>query len=202
MSFENINLFENLASHGYVVACITSVGTYPGNMSMKKNDLMEQVGDGAFAIQLLKNKNNTDSNQIGSMGYSWGGLAAWILSQKQKDIKAVLSWMVPKCIITENQQRRTRISISSDRSFFHPGTKRSFGICLPGKWIEAGRSDRLIRFLIFFFIQDIRNNISVFAKAKHEDFSCLPFLAADISQSKNSSAELYSLIQPDHPGFF
>ena len=91
MSFENINLFENLASHGYVVACITSVGTYPGNMSMKKNDLMEQVGDGAFAIQLLKNKNNTDSNQIGSIGYSWGGLAAWILSQKQKDIKSVLS---------------------------------------------------------------------------------------------------------------
>ncbi len=34
MSYENLHLFEKLAGHGYIVACITSVGRYPGNMSM------------------------------------------------------------------------------------------------------------------------------------------------------------------------
>ena len=72
MSYENINLFERLSSHGYVVACITSVGRYPGNMSMNPADLMEQVQDGLAAINFLKKENNIDTTRIGIVGYRWG----------------------------------------------------------------------------------------------------------------------------------
>ena len=33
MSYENIPLFEQLANNGFIVACITSVDRYPGNMT-------------------------------------------------------------------------------------------------------------------------------------------------------------------------
>ena len=90
MSYENLNLFEWLAGHGYVVACITSVGRYPGNMSTKSADLLEQVYDGYFTMNLLKTKVNVDSTKIGAIGYSWGGLAALILAMKSMDVKACI----------------------------------------------------------------------------------------------------------------
>ena len=65
MSFENIHLLENLASHGYIVASITSVGRYPGNMSTDPADLWGQVKDGLFAIDQLKRKPGVDPNKIG-----------------------------------------------------------------------------------------------------------------------------------------
>jgi len=199
MSFENINLFENLASHGYIVACITSVGSYPGNMSMKKTDLMEQVGDGAFAIQLLKN--NTDSNQIGVMGYSWGGLAAWILSQKQKEIKAVLSWDGSEMHHYGESAEEDKDFDSLRRSFFHPGTTRHSEYAYMGSGLNPDDQPSDSVFNIFLNTGYPKRYIR-FPKAKHEDFSCLPFLAADISHSKNSSVELYRLFNQLSLDFF
>lgn len=91
MSYENIPLFEQLASHGFVVACITSVGRYPGNMTTKPEDLMEQVNDGVFAQQYLKTASNIDSAKIGLIGYSWGGLASLLMVMNDKNIKADFS---------------------------------------------------------------------------------------------------------------
>lgn len=199
MSFENINLFENLASHGYIVACITSVGSYPGNMSMKKNDLMEQVGDGAFALQLLKN--NTDSNQIGIMGYSWGGPAAWILSQNQKEIKAVLSWDGSEMHHYGESAGEDKDFDSLRRSFFHPGTKRHLEYAYLGSGSNPDDQPADSVFNIFLNTGYPKQYIR-FPKAKHEDFSCLPFLAADISHSKNSSADLYRLFNQISLDFF
>jgi hypothetical protein len=69
MSFENVHLLENLASHGYIAASITSVGRYPGNMSTDPADLFEQVKDGLFAIDQLKKADNVDRGNIG--GTHW-----------------------------------------------------------------------------------------------------------------------------------
>jgi len=201
MSFENINLFENLSSHGYIVACITSVGTYPGNMSMKKTDLMEQVGDGAFALQLLKNKNNTDSSQIGAIGYSWGGLSAWILSQKQKDIKAVISWDGSEMHHYGETAEEDNDFDTIRRSFFSGGTKNpvEYAHLASGFKQDDPQADSV--FNIFLFTGCPKQYVN-FPNAKHEDFSCLPFLAADISQSKNGSAEQYSLFNQISLNFF
>lgn len=56
MSFENYLLFEKLAEKGFVVASISSIGRYPGDMTMKYGDLMQQVDD---AIASLKNFQQT-----------------------------------------------------------------------------------------------------------------------------------------------
>ncbi len=76
MSYENIPFFEQLASNGLVVACITSIGRYPGNMTTKSEDLIEQVKDGILAKQYLKTLSNIDSAKIGCVVYSSGGLAS------------------------------------------------------------------------------------------------------------------------------
>ena len=92
MSYENINLFEWLAGQGYVVACITSVGRYPGNMSTNKDDLLQQVDDGLFAMQLLKGEDQVDPEKVGVIGYSWGGLAALVMTMRSPMVKATLSF--------------------------------------------------------------------------------------------------------------
>src|SRR5262249_7096193 len=50
MCYENIALFESLAARGYIVASITSVGRYPGNMTTDPADLLEQTTDAGFAL--------------------------------------------------------------------------------------------------------------------------------------------------------
>lgn len=82
MCFENFPLFEQLAKQGYVVICISSIGRFPGDMTMKYADLMEQVNDAAAAIRYAKNNLNIDSTKIALMGYSWGGLAGTLLTNE------------------------------------------------------------------------------------------------------------------------
>jgi hypothetical protein len=90
MSYENVPLFENLASHGYIVVSISSIGRYPGNMTTKYPDALEQVKDAEFALRLLRTQ-NIDTSNIGVIGYSYGGVAAALSAMKDKSIKAVLS---------------------------------------------------------------------------------------------------------------
>lgn len=90
MSYENIPLFENLASHGYVVVAISSIGRYPGNMSTKFPDIMEQVADAEFALDFFKDK-GIDTTKIGLAGYSYGGIAAIFMALKHPDIRTILS---------------------------------------------------------------------------------------------------------------
>ncbi len=72
MSYDNYVLLEDLARQGYVVACVSSIGKYPGDMTMQTADWMEQVQDAAFTLDLIKNLNFVDSTRIGVMGYSRG----------------------------------------------------------------------------------------------------------------------------------
>ncbi len=201
MSFENINLFEYLSSHGYIVACISSVGGYPGNMSMKKTDLMAQVEDGVFAIQLLKNKNYTDSNQIGAIGYSWGGLAAWILSQTQNEIKATLSWDGSEMHHYGESAEEDNDFDSIRRSFFSAALKshKEYSYLASGSGQEEQQVDSIFN---VFRYAGYPEQYTRFPQAKHEDFSCLPLMAADISQSKNGSNELYLIFNQLTLDFF
>jgi CarboxypepD_reg-like domain/X-Pro dipeptidyl-peptidase (S15 family) len=193
MSYENINLFENLATQGYVVACITSVGRYPGNMSTKKADLLEQVDDGAFVMQFLKNRTNIDPGRIGMIGYSWGGLAAWILSLTQKEIRAVLS-------LDGSEMHYYGASTDEDRdfdslrySFFTHDVKNKCAYAYLESGFKQDEQPADSIFNIFFSSGCLKQYIH-FTKANHEDFSCLPLLAASISKSTNGSVELYKLI--------
>lgn len=91
MSYENFTLFEDLAKEGFTVASISSIGRYPGDMTMKKEDLMEQVNDAITSLKILKQYSNIDFSKIGIVGYSWGGLAASILASKIFNVACVVS---------------------------------------------------------------------------------------------------------------
>lgn len=190
MSYENVNLFEWLASHGYVVACITSVGRYPGNMSTHPEDLMEQVLDGSSAISNMKARNNIDSTRIGCLGYSWGGLAALLLAMNNPDIKAVLSF-------DGSEMHYYGESNDEDKDFDELRRSPFFklnNMKVPYTYLESGNKqidrgvDSIFNILPFLHVQ---KHYIHFPKATHEDFSGLATIAAQISGIKNKSKDLY-----------
>ena len=91
MGYENYLLFESLAQQGYIVACVNSIGRYPGDMTTKNADLMEQVKDADQILNRLKKDPHTDTTKIGILGYSWGGLAGVILAMNRQDFKTIVS---------------------------------------------------------------------------------------------------------------
>ncbi len=91
MCYENFTLFEALAKKGFAVLSISSIGRFPGDMTMKKEDLMEQVNDAVAALDLLKQNQHIDFNNIGIVGYSWGGLAGAVLASKISNAKCLVS---------------------------------------------------------------------------------------------------------------
>lgn len=201
MSYENLNLFEWLAGHGYVVACITSVGRYPGNMSTKSADLLEQVYDGYFTLKSLKTRVDVDSTKIGSIGYSWGGLAALMLAMKTLDIKAVLS-------LDGSEMHYYGESTDEDKDFTELKNSSFFQINkikIPYAYFESGfkQKDRDVDSI--FNIHTLTNNQELyihFTKATHEDFSCLPSLAYEKTNLTNSSAIFYKQVNELTLGYF
>lgn len=91
MCYENFSLFEKLASEGYVVASINSIGRYPGDMTMKNADMMKQVEDALASIKVLRSEDNIDFSKVGVVGYSWGGLSGAVLANKMTDISCIIS---------------------------------------------------------------------------------------------------------------
>ncbi len=180
MSFENIHLLENLASHGYIVASITSVGRYPGNMSTDPADLWEQVKDGLFAIDQLKKADNVDRNKIGVIGYSWGGLAAILLSMSTNDPAAILS-------LDGSEMHHYGESAEDDSDF---NRLRASPFFSSGKvhsaYTHLGRVDKQPDqqidsiFNIFPFLSAQKQYIG-FPGAQHEDFSSFPMIAAQLT---------------------
>lgn len=83
MSYENIVLLEHLVQQGYCVAAISSVGKYPGYMTMDPVDILEQVQDARFVRRYLQQTLPILSSQVAVIGYSWGGLAASIPTSKR-----------------------------------------------------------------------------------------------------------------------
>lgn len=91
MSYENFRLFEELSRKGFIVVSISSIGRFPGDMTMKSEDLMEQVHDAVYAVSILKQRPDIDLERVGIIGYSWGGLSAAILAGKIPHVKCLLS---------------------------------------------------------------------------------------------------------------
>lgn len=93
MGWESYRLLERLAEKGFVVLSISSIGTYPGDMTNGLLDTMEQVYDGEFALQEPKKIEslNIDFDNIGILGLSWGGMSGAIMLDKYPGIKAFAS---------------------------------------------------------------------------------------------------------------
>ncbi len=83
---------ELLASSGYVVAALPSVGTKEGEPCGYDVECLKlQQDDMAFAIQQLPSIANVDASKIGLIGWSFSGLAVAYLQTKNPRVKVVVS---------------------------------------------------------------------------------------------------------------
>lgn len=89
--FENYTLFEALAQQGFVVVSINSIGRFPGTMTMKYDDAMQQVYDAMYSLNILSQFSYINFSKTGIVGYSWGGLAGCILAGKISNATCLVS---------------------------------------------------------------------------------------------------------------
>ena len=185
MSYENFALFEALAKKGFVVVSISSIGRYPGDMTMKKEDLLEQVNDAITSLNAIKQNSNIDFSKIGIIGYSWGGLSGAILASKISNVSCIVSL--------------------DGSEFHHYGEDKEENIDFTG--IRDSPEFKNLRFSIPYLRLESSNTISsnkedsiynfsekligerfIFKidSAQHEDFSCLSAIVRESGKCKPS----------------
>ncbi len=201
MSYENLQLFEELSAHGYIVVCLTSVGRYPGNMSTNIADLMEQVYDGIFTLNYLKPRIDIDSTKIGVMGYSWGGLAAVLLALKNADIKAAVSLDGSEMhFYGESKEEDKDFDELRNSNYLKVNNFRA-----PYMYLESGskQNDRMVD-SIFNILHSIENQKKYihFPGATHEDFSSLSLLQLNTSGIANKTNPFNNQISQLTLGYF
>lgn len=177
MSYENYLLFEALAKNGFVVASISSVGAYPGNMTMDSLGVYEQINDANFVIDHLRKK-YTLSTDIGLIGYSWGGLASSIMAMTEPGkIKAVVSLDGSEQFMYGNPEEDEKLTRIRKATFFKPEAIRSSFLYLDSDITEGDDSPDSI-----YNISDHISGDKIYLKikhSKHEDFSSLSVMASE-----------------------
>lgn len=173
MGYENYLLFELLARQGYVIACVNSIGRYPGDMTMKNADLIEQVRDADQILNRLKHDTRIDVNKIGVLGYSWGGLAGalWAM-QKQRGVGAVVS-------LDGSEVHHYGYSKSEDEDFqqtIHTPFFRKTALSVPYLRLESNPEPNTTkRDSTYDFMSkvDATKQVITMDSAGHQDFSSL-----------------------------
>jgi len=90
-AFENADIAEFLASHGYIVIAAPTVGLTGRTI---KRDLMHaelQAGDIRFLIDYARTLPHADLTRVAAAGFSWGGLSNILAATKDGRIKALVS---------------------------------------------------------------------------------------------------------------
>ncbi|MEL7118769.1 MAG: hypothetical protein AAFO07_04990 [Bacteroidota bacterium] len=89
--YENVLLFERLASYGYVVMAIKSRGHKSPLMSMNWEGAESQTRDLEFLQALAYQYTFIDVNRIHIVGRSWGAIAAAVFSIRNQSAKSITS---------------------------------------------------------------------------------------------------------------
>ena len=175
MSYENFALFESLAKKGFVVVSISSIGRFPGDMTMKREDLMEQVNDGVISLNTLKQNPNIDFNKIGIVGYSWGGLAGVVLADKVPNVRCLVSYEGSEFHHYGNAKDENADFniIRSSKEF------KDIHLTIPYLRLESAPSTQPDKIdSVYSFYPNHVNNAQVFTidSMQHEDFDCFSFV--------------------------
>jgi pimeloyl-ACP methyl ester carboxylesterase len=187
MSYENHMLFEALATNGFVVASVSSIGRYPGNMTMDVEDLFEQIEDAKFIVRHLT-KMNVASPNIGLVGYSWGGLAAAIMSMTEPGIKAVVSLDGSEQFNYVEEEENEKLNRIRQAVFFNPQAIRSSFLYLDSDIAELDNAADSI-YNITDHIAGDKSYLKI-NHSTHEDFSSLSIVSReDPSETKYSKIE-------------
>jgi pimeloyl-ACP methyl ester carboxylesterase len=188
MSYENFTLFEQLAQKGFVVASVSSIGRFPGDMTIKYEDLMEQVNDAVSTLNVLKVDGNIDFDRIGIIGYSWGGLAGSILANRIPNAGCLVS-------LDGSEFHHFGSGMEEDYDFSTIVNSSEFSkmkISSPYLRLEsASLGSKSPKDSVYDFSQKLmeKPQILVIDSAAHEDFGCLVDLVKKsgncMPQSKN-----------------
>jgi dienelactone hydrolase len=90
-AFENADLAEYLASHGYIVITSPTIGASTRYIRRTATDAEHQVGDIGFLIDYAKTLPQADMARVAVAGFSWGGLTNVLAASKDDRIKALVS---------------------------------------------------------------------------------------------------------------
>lgn len=195
MSYENTVLLEHLVQRGYYVAAISSVGLYPGYMTMDPVDILAQVQDARFIRRYLQQSLLMLSPQVAIIGYSWGGLAASIIGMQEPDVQAVVS--------LDGSDRYSYGSDPADdrhftrirqAAYFQPRALRASYLYLSSRREESDTQVDSV-FVLASAISSTTKQYVRLPSTRHEDFSCLPYLATELDRTKAPSSITYPLIE-------
>ncbi len=90
-AYENLDLCEYLASHGYVVIASPSTGARSPMMSDDIEGIEAQAADIAFLVNYAQTLPQADMTKVAAAGFSWGGMANVFASARSSRIKALVS---------------------------------------------------------------------------------------------------------------
>ncbi|GAB3554577.1 alpha/beta fold hydrolase [Spirosoma fluminis] len=195
MSYENIALLEQLAASGYLVASVSSVGKFPGVMTMDSTDIIEQVQDARFARQYLQNVFSTIPEKVAVVGYSWGGLAASIVAMREPDIRAVISLDGSEnYIYGTDKADDEHFNLIRQADYFTPSK-----LYAPYLYISSGREgteepEDSVFVMAAGITAPIKQYVRLLATA-HEDFSYVPYLATQLKKDRAIALTAYPLIK-------
>ncbi|UOB18937.1 carboxypeptidase-like regulatory domain-containing protein [Abyssalbus ytuae] len=199
MGFENFKVLEKLSQNGYIVVAIWSVGRYPGNMTNEMADMMEQVYDAEFAIRYLQEKDflNADFNNIGIIGYSWGGLSSATFINRNKKVKAFVSFDGTEThYFGEDDENDQFLHEIHDSNLINPTAQN-----IQYLYLESG--DKLDEFqpskeYNYFKKLNSDKYYLRFKNSSHADFTCIP----SILNASKSSVKIYDNIESTTLSFF
>lgn len=114
--FENADVCEFLASHGYVVIASPSIGSHSFNMNGGVEGAETQAKDISFEIDFAGTMPQIDSSRIAVLGYSWGGISNFFAAAADDRIKALIAFdgsarYFPSIISKSNYVRPKEIKI-------------------------------------------------------------------------------------------
>ena len=90
MSWENADLCEYLASHGYVVIASAGIGAKTRDMTEDIAGANAQSRDIAFLVGYAQTLPDTDMSAVAVAGFSWGGLSGLFAAARDSRIDALV----------------------------------------------------------------------------------------------------------------
>lgn len=90
-AWENADLCEYLASHGFVVLATPSFGVSTRCMTTDLAGLGAQAADISFLIGFARTIENADTSKVAVAGFSWGGLANVVAAARDNRIGALVA---------------------------------------------------------------------------------------------------------------
>ncbi len=90
VSWENADLCEFLASHGYVVLASPSIGASTRDMTDDLDGINAQARDNSFLLTYAGSLPDADLSQVAVVSWSWGGLSSLFAAARDSRIDALV----------------------------------------------------------------------------------------------------------------